>query len=110
MAFHRHFLLAQKFVLPMYFSSVDANQDFTQIIRANRDKFDRGVVRNFKGTLIELKALLALDLFLSINRDMLEAKENCEIIKNIPLDRLLIESNSDSCNKNTQKDALVNEV
>ena len=50
----KHFELSEKFELPMYFHSRDAEDDFLEIIKSNRDKYPGGVVHSFTGSLNEL--------------------------------------------------------
>ena len=65
--FERHFALAEKFSLPMYFHSRATNGDFVKIIKKNRHRFRKGVVHSFTGDSAELKQLIDLDLFISVN-------------------------------------------
>lgn len=64
LVFPPHFELAEKFGLPMYFHSRNCEEDFLQIVRANRKRFSTGVVHCFTGTKSELKALIELDLYI----------------------------------------------
>jgi TatD DNase family protein len=50
MVFNQHFDLSAEFGLPMIFHARDAETDFVDIIRANRDKFTSGIVRDFEGS------------------------------------------------------------
>ncbi len=53
--FPLHFDLAFKYKLPMYLHNRNTGNDFIEIVKANRKKFNKGVVHSFTGTLDELK-------------------------------------------------------
>ena len=65
---------------------------FERIIKENRNRFSNGVVHSFNGSKEELKRLIDLDLYIGINGCGLLTKENLEVVKLIPLDKLLIET------------------
>lgn len=50
MIFKRHFELSAEFSLPMIFHVRDAETDFVDIVRVNRDKFTSGIVRDYDGS------------------------------------------------------------
>lgn len=95
--FPQHFDLAHKFNLPMYLHNRNTGMDFFDIVKANRHKFGRGVVHSFTGTLEEMKRILALDLYIGVNGCSLKTEENMAVVKQIPLDRMLLETDSPYC-------------
>ena len=95
--FPPHFELAQKFNLPMYLHSRACEKDFLEIISKNRERFPSGVVHSFTGSLSEMKAIVDLDLYLGGNGCSLKTAENMEIVKLIPLERMMIETDSPYC-------------
>lgn len=97
MAFAPHFDLAEKHRLPMYLHSRSTGTDFNDIVKQNRHKFTTGVVHSYTGTLDELKELLALDLYIGLNGCSLKTEENCKVAKEVPLDRLMIETDCPYC-------------
>ena len=97
LAFAPHFDLAQKHKLPMYLHSRSTGQDFNTIVRENRHKFTNGVVHSYTGTLPELKELLELDLYIGLNGCSLKTEQNCMVAKEVPLDRLMIETDCPYC-------------
>lgn len=81
----------------MYLHSRNCEEDFVEIISKNRDKFSTGVVHSYTGTLSELKKLLDLDLYIGVNGCSLKTEENLEIVKHIPLDKIMLETDSPYC-------------
>ena len=96
-AFPPHFDLAKKYGLPMYLHERSTNGDFCKIVKENRGKFSTGVVHSFTGTVELMKELISLDLYIGINGCSLKTKENLEMVKEVPLDRLLLETDSPYC-------------
>jgi TatD DNase family protein len=66
-AFRKHFTLAKKFKLPMYFHFREAKVDFIRIITENRSKFSTGVVHSYKGGLKEMKELINMGIYIGVN-------------------------------------------
>ena len=76
----------------MYLHSRNCEDDFLKIVKENRHKFSTGVVHSFTGEVSELKELLAMELYIGINGCSLKTIKNIEAIKEIPLNRIMIES------------------
>ena len=91
-AFPIHFDWAEKFNLPMYLHSRNCKDDFVRIVKENRKRFKGGVVHSYTGDIEELKELIAMDLYIGVNGCSLKTKENIEIVKQIPLDLIMLES------------------
>lgn len=89
--------MSEQFGLPMYFHSRAAEEDFLRIITENRHRYPSGVVHSFTGTKNELDALLKLDLYIGINGCSLKTEESCQIVKSIPLEKILLESDCPYC-------------
>lgn len=92
-----HFDLAQQFNLPMYLHNRNTGDDFFQIVKENRHKFSKGVVHSFTGTKEEAKKIMDLDLLIGINGCSLKTTENIDVVKTIPLDRILLETDAPYC-------------
>lgn len=90
-----HFDLAKKHNLPMYLHSRNCKADFVRIVKENRSKFSTGCVHSYTGDQEELEQLLELDLYIGVNGCSLKTEENIEVMKKIPLDRLMLESIDD---------------
>ena len=81
----------------MYLHSRNCCEDFYNIIKENRNKFNKGVVHSFTGNEDELNKYISLNLFIGINGCSLKTKDNIEVVKKIPLDKLLIETDCPYC-------------
>ena len=62
------------------------------MVKKNRNRFPGGVVHSFTGPQTELDKILEMDLFVGVNGCSLKTEENLEVVKNIPLDKLLLET------------------
>lgn len=91
-AFPIHFDWAEKYNLPMYLHSRNCKEDFVRIVKENRKRFKGGVVHSYTGDAEELNELLTMDLYIGINGCSLKTEENIEIVKQIPLNRIMLES------------------
>lgn len=73
----------------------DACQDFVNEIK---EYTIRGVVHSFSGTEADLRALLEFPtLFIGLNGCSLKTEENLEVVKHVPLDRMLLETDAPYC-------------
>jgi TatD DNase family protein len=81
----------------MYLHNRNTGSDFFDIIKANRKRFSTGVVHSFTGTIEEMEHILALDLYIGINGCSLRDENSLEIVKKIPLDKLMIETDAPYC-------------
>lgn len=65
----------------------------TEILSRHRTSIKQAVVHSFTGTMEEMKAMTALpELYIGINGCSLRTDESVEVVKQIPLDRLLLET------------------
>lgn len=97
LAFEPHFKLTEKHNLPMYLHSRATGDEFASIIRANRHRFPTGVVHSFTGDLSEMEQLVEMGLFIGVNGCSMKTEQNCEVVKSVPLDRLMIETDCPYC-------------
>ena len=67
------------------------------MINSNRHKFTNGIIHSFTENENELKRYLSLGLFIGVNGASLKTKENIEVVKQIPLDKLMIETDAPYC-------------
>jgi len=96
-AFEAQLDLAAKLNMPVYLHQRDAAKDFYQILTAYRDKLPRGVVHCFTGDQEELNICLDMDLYIGITGwicDDRRGKHLHSLVKQIPADRLMIETDS----------------
>ena len=103
--FSPHFNLANKYNLPMYFHDRNSNNEFYNIIKENRNKFTKGIIHSFTGNEDELNKYLSLDLFIGVTGASFKTKDNIEVVKKIPIDKLLIETDAPYCEIRTTSPA-----
>ena len=96
--FERQFEIAETTGLPMFLHMRAAAEDFTEILTRNRHRFTAGVVHSFTGTADEAEALLAVDgIYIGINGCSLRAPESLEVVKALPVDRIMLETDAPWC-------------
>ena len=95
--FSPHFDIAKETGLPMYLHSRSTGDDFYLITKENRHKFSTGVVHSFTESEEELNKYLDLDLYIGVNGCSLKTEENMEVVKKIPLDRIMLETDAPYC-------------
>lgn len=57
----------------------------------------RGVVHSFTGTVEELRELMGLGLYIGINGCSFKTGENCEVVREVRLERLMLETDGPWC-------------
>ncbi|KAI9220262.1 hypothetical protein BC828DRAFT_383935 [Blastocladiella britannica] len=95
--FARQFELASETGLPMFLHDRNTGGDMHDMLRKHRDAFSTGVVHSFTGTLAEMKQHVDLDLYIGINGCSLKTEENLQVLREIPLDRLMLETDAPWC-------------
>ncbi|EGG04513.1 uncharacterized protein MELLADRAFT_37460, partial [Melampsora larici-populina 98AG31] len=107
----RHFppqlSLARKYKLPLFLHSrtPEAHTDLVSILKTHHDldplnllpPRQRGVVHSFTGTHSEMEELIELGYSIGINGCSLKTEENLNVVKSIPLDRLMLETDCPWC-------------
>lgn len=88
--------------LPLFLHSRAAHGDFVSLLKA---KFGDdlgglgrgGVVHSFTGTVEEARELMDLGLYIGINGCSFKTVENCDVVREIRLDRIMIETDGPWC-------------
>ena len=96
--FPLHFTLAREFQLPLFLHNRNTKGDFLRIMERGLPSLSVNcVVHSFTGSLQELQALLRLGCYIGINGCSLKTEENCRVAKELPWDRLLLETDCPYC-------------
>ncbi len=97
LCFKRHLDLATNINLPMFLHEREAHEDFIGMLREYISQIENAVVHCFTGDLKALKNYLDIDCYIGITGWITDPKRGYhlhDIIKYIPEDRLLIETDS----------------
>jgi TatD DNase family protein len=85
--------LAVELQLPLFLHSRAAADDFERLLKPRLEKLPKkGLVHSFTGTLEEMKRLVDLGLDIGVNGCSLKTEQNLSVVKEIPLERLQIET------------------
>ena len=88
--------------LPLFLHSRAAHGDFVACLKAAfGERLERmekgGVVHSFTGTVEEMRELMELGLHIGLNGCSFKTAENCEVVRAVRLDRLMIETDGPWC-------------
>ncbi|KAG6214957.1 hypothetical protein E4U50_008153 [Claviceps purpurea] len=88
--------------LPLFLHSRAAHVDFVRLLKdafgKNLERLERGaVVHSFTGTLDELNELMDLGLYIGINGCSFKTVDNCEVVRAVRLDRIMLETDGPWC-------------
>ncbi|KLO20765.1 hypothetical protein SCHPADRAFT_918156 [Schizopora paradoxa] len=103
--FRSQLSLAKKYHLPLFLHSRAAAQDLSIILREEGFGEDGGkavggrggVVHSFTGTVEEMRELHEMGFYFSVNGCSTKAADQLETIKQIPLERLMLETDAPWC-------------
>lgn len=95
--FAPQFELAAASGLPMFLHLRACAEDFVRIVRENRGRFGTAVVHSFTDTAETAMALIEMGLYIGVNGCSLKTEENVEVVRQLPIDRIMIESDAPWC-------------
>lgn len=97
--FREQLSLAESTGLPLFLHCRAAWTDFFDIMQQNKSKWSDsgGVLHSFDGNEQDLAKALEMGLYIGINGCSMKKEENLTVIKQIPTDRLLIETDCPWC-------------
>lgn len=96
--FERQFDLAHAMKLPMFLHMRAAAKDFCDILEQNKHRFCSGVAHSFTGNADDRDRLLSFsNLFIGVNGCSLKTSQNIDVVKGIPVERMMIETDSPYC-------------
>ena len=85
--------LATTLNLPLFLHSRAAHEDFSRLIRKYLPRVPKGgCVHSFTGSVEEMRELVELGLDIGVNGCSLKTEENLEVVKQIPLERMQLET------------------
>ncbi|RTE67659.1 hydrolase TatD [Amphritea opalescens] len=96
-AFEQQLELASDTALPLFLHERDAHKQQIEMLRQYRDTISGGVAHCFTGSRAELYNYLDLDLYIGITGwicDERRGRELLDLVKEIPADRLLLETDA----------------
>ena len=104
-AFARHFELARAVGLPMFLHMRGGGEhvvidDFVDILSANAEGLPMCVVHSFDGSLSDAERVLAVApgrVFIGVNGCSLRSEANIDVIRAIPLDVMVLETDAPWC-------------
>lgn len=101
--FEKQFELAHTTKLPMFLHMRAAAPDFCEIVERNRGRFSAGVAHSFTGSAEDRDKLLSINnMYIGVNGCSLKTTENLDVVRDIPIERMMIETDSPYCGiKNT---------
>jgi TatD DNase family protein len=96
--FEYQLTLAIKIQLPLFLHSRAASADFERILHAHLPQLPkRGLVHSFTGTVDEMQRLVDMGFDIGVNGCSMKTEENVQVVKNIPLNRLQLETDGPWC-------------
>ncbi len=96
--FEAQLLLATELQLPLFLHSRAASEDFEGCLKKYLDRLPkRGVVHSFTGEVEEMRRLVRLGFDIGVNGCSLKTEGNLDVVKEIPLDRIQLETDGPWC-------------
>jgi len=95
--FKTHLEVAKETGLPLFLHQRDAHEDFTNCLNEVLDSPIHGVAHCFTGNIDQMNAYLDMGLYIGITGWICDERRNADLIKavkNLPLDKVLIETDS----------------
>jgi TatD DNase family protein len=90
--------MAVEVQLPLFLHSRAAAEDFERLLESRLENLPkRGLVHSFTGTMEEMQRIVALGFDVGVNGCSMKTEENIAVVKEIPLERLQIETDGPWC-------------
>ena len=90
--------LAVELQMPLFLHSRACGEDFERMMKARLNNLPkRGLVHSFTGTIEEMQSLIEMGFDIGINGCSMKTDENIAIVREVPLERLQIETDGPWC-------------
>jgi len=91
--------LARRTSLPLFLHNRNCDRDLLEVLKQNREMWEKGggVVHSFDGSADLAREFIELGLYSGLNGCSLKTAENLEVIKTIPSNRILLETDAPWC-------------
>ncbi|KAF2127100.1 deoxyribonuclease tatD [Dothidotthia symphoricarpi CBS 119687] len=90
--------IAVEVQLPLFLHSRAASEDFERLLKEKLEQLPkRGLVHSFTGSMEEMQRLVEMGFDVGVNGCSMKTDENIEVVEQIPLERLQIETDGPWC-------------
>lgn len=104
-AFRAQLVMAKKYHLPLFLHNRNSHADFVALLTEAGMHIDGGravggrggVVHSFTGEAEEMEEFVSMGYYISVNGCSMKTERQLEMIKRIPLDKLLLETDAPWC-------------
>jgi TatD DNase family protein len=83
--------------LPLFLHNRNVGRDLVEVLQKDQSRRCKGVVHSFDGTLELATEFMEIGLFIGLNGCSLKTKENLEVVKHLPLRKILLETDCPYC-------------
>lgn len=89
--------LSEETGLPLFLHNRNVGEELYIMLSENKDKWRAGVVHSFDDTAELARKFIDLGLYIGLNGCSLKTKANLDVVKTLPLDKILLETDCPFC-------------